>query len=336
MKRSLDSVDIAKFIGSIMIFCMHGKMLGDYPGAAFALEMLDHWAVPLFFISSSYFLFRKSVNGNIEKKSLQKYIGRIGSLYLVWLLYNLPSVFYLRLYGRDLSSLNTWLVFIKNSLLSSTFTGSWYLLSCIFSAWLVYILSEKFRTKAVILMTAFLYILCVFTSAYGRILPSGVAEVTRFLAFPLNIFNGCLYFALGKFVSENEASLLGTFTKYKALTLTVVFSVLFSLEMIVTKKTGIYWQSAVAFSTVFIAFFLLLFCLQASVHIKCGRTLRKLSIIIYCCQGNVFLINTFLSGSLGWPAMNSFFVCVPAACCVCLAVLYIQKKKEWKWTQYLT
>ena len=187
-----------------------------------------------------------------------------------------------------------------------------------------------------ILITSFLYILCVFTSAYGRLLPSGVSGVTQFLAFPLNIFNGGLYFALGKFIYENESNLLGTFTKYRALTLMVVFYVLFALEMFVTKKTGIYWQSAVAFSTVFIAFFLLLFCLQASVNIKCGRTLRKLSTIIYCCQGNVFLINAILSGSLGWPAMISFFLCVPAACCICLAVLYIQKEKDWKWTQYLT
>ena len=37
MKRSLDSVDIAKFIGGILIFSMHGKMPGDYPRAAFVL-----------------------------------------------------------------------------------------------------------------------------------------------------------------------------------------------------------------------------------------------------------------------------------------------------------
>ena len=37
VKRNFDSVDIAKFIGSILIFSMHGKMPGDYPRAAFVL-----------------------------------------------------------------------------------------------------------------------------------------------------------------------------------------------------------------------------------------------------------------------------------------------------------
>ena len=204
--KKVDSIDLAKLLGSILIFTMHCGALNDYDQLSMIPQLLARWGVPFFFLCSAYFLFSKSSNGNIEKSTLRKYVYRIGMLYIAWFIFNLPDVIYHRLYSKDLTALGTWLVFLKNTTLSSTFVGSWFLASCIFSAWFVYLLCKKIKTKTVLGITFVFYLLCVFTSAYYGVLLSGVEKVLTFLCFPLNIFNGCFYFALGKYIADIEGT----------------------------------------------------------------------------------------------------------------------------------
>ena len=96
--KKYDSIDIAKFLGSILIFTMHLK-------PALAVQISARWAVPFFFICSSYFLFRKSKNKTVDRETIRKYIHRILTLYLVWFIFNIPSIIYTRLYGKDLSEI---------------------------------------------------------------------------------------------------------------------------------------------------------------------------------------------------------------------------------------
>ena len=120
----LDSIDVVKFIGSVLIFAMHCSALADYPVASIVLEIMARWGVPFFFICSSFLLFRKGAGRTIEKTYLHRFVFRIARLYLGWLVINLPSVFISRLLSKDLTDIGTWIEFGKNSLLSSTFTGS--------------------------------------------------------------------------------------------------------------------------------------------------------------------------------------------------------------------
>ena len=336
MKKTWDTIDLAKFIASILIFTMHCNVLGDYQNAGFFIEVLARWGVPFFFICSSYFLFSKSVNGQISKETIRKYMFRVGMLYLVWFIYNLPNVIYQRLYSKDLTAVSTWLIFIKNSILSSTFTGSWYLASSIFSAYFVYLLSKKLKTKTILLITSVFYILCVLTSAYRGALPSRWDEVLHFLCFPLNIFNGCFYFALGKLAVENQSAILRVFTKKRALICFVVFYAFFAAELYFTDRYGIIDSTDVAFSTAAIALALFLYCIQTSRSFKNALLMRKLSTIIYCCQGNVLLVNGFCKKILGIPSVIAYAISAVIVAVICAAVVYIQKKKNWKWSKYLT
>ena len=333
---SLNSIDIAKFLGSIFIFAMHCKALGDYSIAQKILEIMARWGVPFFFISSSYFLFRKSAGGNIERKLLSHYLFRIGMLYLCWMIFNLPSVYIIRLYQKDMTAVNTWLAFIKESVLSSTFTGSWYLLSCIFSACLVYWLSKRFRTKRVLLLTFPLYVLSVFTSAYKGALPEHLSGILVKLCFPLNIFNGCFYFALGKYISENEHVLTKFLTKARALLLFVVFYLLYVIELFVTKHYNLFCSTDVAFTTVALSCALFLVCLQTRISIKNNILLRKLSIIIYCCQSNVLIFNKLCKKMLGGHSIIAFIFSCIVVTVISIIIFVAQKKSQWKWVKYLT
>ena len=336
MKKSLDAIDIAKFAGSILIFAMHCNVLRAYASVRIVPQLLARWCVPFFFLCSAYFLFRKGRDGNVGKETLRAYIRRIGSLYAVWLVFNLPNVVVRQFYAKDLSAAGTWLVFLKNALLSSTFTGSWYLASSIFSAWLVHRLSARFRTGTVMGITFLFYLLCVFTSAYRGVLPSGMAKILLFLCFPLNLFNGCFYFSLGKYFAEHRQSVLAGCGQKRALLLFAGFCLLFLAEILLTKRLGINGSTDVAFSTAPMAAALFLFCLKVRVKIGCGLLLRRLSTILYCCQGNVLLVNALLNKLLQGRSILSFLISALAAAAICAAVLYIQNNTGWKWTRYLT
>ena len=334
--KKYDSIDLAKLMGSILIFTMHCGALNDYDQLSMIPQLLARWGVPFFFICSAFFLFSKSVNGNMDKSTLRKYVYRIGMLYLAWFVFNLPNVIYQRLYSKDLSAVSTWLLFLKDSVLSSTFTGSWFLASCIFSAWFVYLLSKKLGTKAVLGITFVFYLLCVFTSAYYGALPSSMGKTLSFLCFPLNIFNGCFYFALGKTIVENKQKLILFFNKTRSVCFFIFFYLLFLFEIALTKRLNIYDSSDVAFSTAGIAVSLFFLCIQADMKLKNGLLLRKLSTIIYCCQGNVLLANGVFRKVLHFSSLAAYLASCVVAAVICVIVLMIQKSGRWKWSRFLT
>ncbi len=107
------TVDLFKFIGSIFIFLMHLNMFGDSSTLRFSWELLARWAVPFFFIVSSFFLFSKEVDNNIDKQTLKKYLKRMFIRYLAWFIFNLPSLVYLSLIRPAIGLPGTWISFIK-------------------------------------------------------------------------------------------------------------------------------------------------------------------------------------------------------------------------------
>ena len=337
VKRQIGSVDIAKFIGSFLILAMHSDVFRDNYYLDILLEIAARWGVPFFFISSSFFLFRKSRNGIIEKRYLLNYLFRIGMLYMCWGIFNLPSIYITRLYTKDLRDIDTWAEFIKNTILSSTFTGSWYLISCVFSACFIHILSKYFKTQRIMLITVPIYVICVMSSVYQGIFPTRISRILSFFCFPLNIFTGSFYFAIGKYIAENETILIRIMTKVRAVFFFLVFYLVYVLELLIAKHSGVYGSSDMAFSTVALSVALFLLCLQSNKTAKHCVLLRKISVIIYCCQGNVLLLNSLCNKMLGGGhTLIAFSTSVFVITAIVIAVLLIQKWKPGKCFDYLT
>ena len=336
MKRSLDMLDLTKLFASILILTMHCDALSDYGNASFYFQIAARWCVPFFFLSSSYFLFRKSGDGQLSKAALSGYVRRIALLYAVWFVYNLPEIWYQHFYQKDLSALGTWFDFLRNLLLSTTFGGSWYLTASVFSAALVWLLSKRLRTGTVLLVTLPLYLLCPLASVYRGAASSGLAAVLCFLRFPLNIFNGCFYFALGKLIAERRDEIMKWFTRSRAFLCFVVFYALYGLELYIARRSGIFGSTDAAFALAPLAFGLFLFVLQSERRVPRAPLLRKLSTVIYCCQGNLMLINGICKMRLGFPSPLAYLLCALLAGAICAAVLLLQTKTRWKWPQYMT
>lgn len=333
------SIDLLKFIGSIMIFTMHISAFRDFAQLSFAFEMLTRWAVPFYFVCSAYFLFSKGNNednGNITQIDLIKYIKRIALLYLCWFLINLPSVIACDFYSHNIFNWRVWFCFFRDLVLSSSFTGSWYLVSCIFSAFFVYLLSKKMRTVTVLVIAFCIQTLCIFTSVYDGALPPAFDDVLFEMSFPLNIFGGVVYFALGKFISEKEY-IFKNLSLFDCILLSILFYGLYVGEIFLAKTFGIYGGSDEAFSLLPISLFMFLSCKKASLRLNHSKDLRKMSTVIYCCQGNVlvfvpkFLEICGVTSSLVRLLLGGLCVAVIVA-----VVLALQKSKKLKWAKYLT
>ncbi len=329
MKKSYDAIDLAKFIGAFLVLTVHCD-IGPLT------TVLVRWAVPFFFICSAYLLFGKSKNGNIDSATLKRYVIRIAALYGLWFIFNLPSVFYNFFFRKDIGDMSIWLNFLKSAVLGSTFLGSWYLASSIVSAGFIYLLSKKLCTKAVLAVSSVFYLACIMISCYCGLLPAAVQGFLWNWGFPQCIFQGFLFFAIGKYISENKEAILAKISKNKALFGFVAFFLLFLLELFFTAKFEISNGSEASFATPFMAIFLFLFCIQSEFKCKHSRLLRKLSIIIYCCHSIIIDMNWVTRRAFGLSAYTNYFLSIAAVAAVCAVVLFVQKKFKWKWTEYLT
>ena len=331
-----DTVDLFKFIGSIFILLMHLNMFGDSSTLRFSWELLARWAVPFFFVVSSFFLFSKEVDNNIDKQTLKKYLKRMFVLYLAWFIFNIPSIVYLRLIRPGLIQPDTWISFFKGALLSSTFAGSWYLLSSAFSAVLLYLLSKKYSTRTSLFVSAIPLLLCILTSAYGGLLPESVSRILKWLNFPLNIFGGLFYFSLGKLLYEKKESLLKAPLWVFILT-AAVSVVLYFIEIKSTISMKIYHSSDFAFAILPLAVSITLFCLKAKRQVPNSESLRKMSTIIYCAQGNVLCAVSFIGKHLG---MSSFYyrglLGIAIMAILVTLILLSQKYQKPRFVKYLT
>lgn len=82
MAKNNDSIDLFKLLASIMIFVMHCSVL------PFGWELMSRWAVPFFFITSSFFLHsNKYVFPNFPYSNfLSFFIATAGMIVLTYII----------------------------------------------------------------------------------------------------------------------------------------------------------------------------------------------------------------------------------------------------------
>lgn len=299
----------------------------------FVWEILSRWVVPFFFITSAYFLYLK--NGANDFSALKKYISRIALLYLVWFIYNIPSVIYQRIILTKSYSFIKLLLVLKSFILSSTFTGSWFLVSCIFCSVLLYLLKKVFSTKMILIVSVFIQILCVVSSLYGQLLLDPIKSILNFLLFPLNVFGGLFYFAVGLYFAENKL-------KYKIINMNrhillfVLLLVLYFLEIFFSKKWDYYYTSDQSFFIAPLSILVFVFAINSRIKVSKAKSLRKISTIVYCAQGNILLVPGGLEKIC---LIDSKLILTIAPICLMLFIVWLVlllQRKNVKYSNYLT
>lgn len=89
--------DVLKYMMALLIVAIHARAFyGEYTSIFF--KPLTEIAVPVFFILSSFFYFRKLYYCENIWSNLFTYLKRIGLLYLLWFCVNIPVILHYKHY----------------------------------------------------------------------------------------------------------------------------------------------------------------------------------------------------------------------------------------------
>ena len=341
-----NSIDILKFIASFFVIMIHVSLFGDINPYLnlFTANGLSRLAVPIFFLASAFFFYKKNLNLDVsaQKISLLKYTKRMLILYFGWFIINLPKTIYERFFNEKSLSVNVF-QFVKSFFLTSTFSGSWFLVSCLFSVCVLFFVYNKFKEKSadkiIFVSSISCYLLCVLTSAYGNIfVNAGLGNfydsfVFYFAKPHTSILVGVPYFALGRYIAKNDPYLTTGGKLLGILSLALFFA-----ELLITYKLNLCKSTDCFFMLLPCAYFIFVLIKDIRIELKFNTViLRNASTIIFFSHFIwIFAIETF--ERVFSLSINSLyrFVLVSVLCLLTVsAFLMLSEKKIFSWLKYL-
>lgn len=121
-----NGIDLFKIIGSIAVIAIHTLNKNIF---------ILKWAVPFFFLSTGFLLYRENENKEGEELRLRKSIYHFIRLYLVWTLVYSPLAFYKYIFIDKLSIVRSIYCFFRDLIFMGEHYNSWmlwYLLAVIY------------------------------------------------------------------------------------------------------------------------------------------------------------------------------------------------------------
>lgn len=286
-KVNNNGIDCGKFIASILVFCIHVCPFSNEKLAFFTQNILARVAVPFFFISASYFLFKKVYIYNTmeSKEVIFKYIKRILIMYLFWSICYMPLVIFN--YLKTDKSLKVFFnTFIKNPILTGTVAPLWYLNSLMVAILIMFLLlKRKMKFKNILKISFILYILGVAGQLYYGLI-SNIPVINKIYEYYFEVFGttrnglffGLLYIVIGILFSRDKINL----SMRKSIIGVIISFIFMTIEIIITNKSGIdtYHDMSLAMVPTTILIFNILLNIKLkdrSIYIK----LREFSTLIY-------------------------------------------------------
>ena len=161
-KKTYVGIDLLKFIMALAVVAIHVK---PFETSSLLSSIFKPWtsaAVPVFFLISAFLLFNKveRLSGGGQKRiAILNFTKRIGILYMVWFVIDLPYIIANKGYFTSYGVMESIGVFVKDLLLSATFPGSWFLSALVVSVLLVcglsYILGKWFTFAIALLISIY-------------------------------------------------------------------------------------------------------------------------------------------------------------------------------------
>lgn len=194
--------DILKFIMALMVVDIHSGT-SDYWKAEWLSRfngILVEMAVPIFFVLSSYFVFKKTRKERTWKP-IVNFEKRINSLYVHWIIVLLPvilTIWHKEYLQEDI--LTAVLLFIKNYFFAYQFGASWFLGALIVAVPIIVLLKKVFTERFIWVVPLIVYLYLNIADESHFIFSWYTENIrTPILSFP----NGLLWLCLG-FYMTNE------------------------------------------------------------------------------------------------------------------------------------
>ena len=176
IKKNYNGIDAAKFVCSLLVIAIHISPLGADKNQLLTYlnygiqKYIARIAVPFFFISSGYFLFKKTSIQEYEINHAKKYIIKILRLYLLWTLIYMPISIYAIVKDNEGILHGIW-EYSRNVLFVGSYPHLWYLRALIVATIIISLFLYRRKNPNKILVIAFvLYLIGVFGNAWSVVL----------------------------------------------------------------------------------------------------------------------------------------------------------------------
>lgn len=332
-RRNYDSIDVAKFVLSILVVAIHVR---PFDGYAVFFRPILRTAVPLFFLISSYFFFNhhKDLSGLEERVlHIEKYVSRNLRLYLFWMLvFLMPTIRYRQWFSNGI--LNGLVLWVRSFFMGSTFIASWFIMAAVIATVLVAVLSRYLSNGKLLLLSMIPFCACCLMSSYGNTayMQAHMSIFAQSAGFSYNNYWVALFWVIvGKMLAERtQRETLNTKT---LLLLSLLGIVALYGEQSLIVSHG--WAAAddCYFSLPLICVPLFLLLLSCDIRIGHARFLRCTSTVTFCLHANLqFVLRDYCQASVSQNAM--FAIVLIASWALTLLILKLEKLPHLHWLRY--
>lgn len=343
MEKRFDSIDIAKFIAAIFVVAIHSNPLAEVsPLLDFIVSNgIARIAVPFFFITSAFFFFKNGCSWG----RATKYCNRLLILYLSWFIVSLPKTIFDRFVCSEYPLGETVFRFVRSFFLTSTFSGSWFIVSCIFCALLfskLEQLEDRKRTIITIIISVISYLWCVLTSEFGNCFNdlgiSGFYKVYELIfAKPYcSIIVGIPYFAMGRYFAKHSEQIIDKVSKKKRLLYIALLLILLLAEVYASYTYNLGLSSdcyLFLLPSIAVIFPLIL---SVNIQVSNARIFRISSTIIFFSQFMLLYGCEFVEWYFSIQIINfcKFLFAIAFGLLLTWIILKLQNKKGFGWLKY--
>lgn len=233
----INSIDIARLFAAILVIAIHTQAILWFPEHANGnIQILTRVAVPFFFCTSGYFL---------QKSYVPRGCSAIAAaIWKMIKMYAMVSLVYFALIFLQSPALlhepKKWMLI--DFLFNGSYFHLWYMVGVIYSIAMIYMFCKLKLTKMLFPLAALCYAVGLLGTSYygiGSRLPvlSTLFDSGWFLSIRRIFLMGFPFTALGWTISENTTRL--RLTGRKLLSMTVLMTVLFVVEIVVVTTTGL-------------------------------------------------------------------------------------------------
>ena len=328
------TIDLMKLILSVFVVMIHSEV------DLWVFTPFLRMAVPLFFITSSFYFFRK-INAcetpEQSRKVLWGFLKRNLTLYAFWFVILLPITLYVR-QGEWLSGspVQGAVAFLQSLVFNSTFRASWYIMALSIGMSVIYFLSRKLKPGLLVVLMLPVYLLCcLFTNYNGLASKSDFAMsfFDGYLSIFLSMSNSFPVSLLWLSVGAVFAGQKSGWNKNVLWTVLVVSVAGLIGEYLLV--TGLNWQTNDDAYLMLIPLCCAVFALLKDVKLTWGAKYRMghVSTIIYASHASVItvlgaVVSRFVPNDGGWLVFAGTMV---TCLCICAAIFWLEKCRALKW-----
>lgn len=328
--------DIMKMFLCYMIVLLH-------VGHIKILSPLLRCAVPLFFMLSSYFFFKKYIKVDISERTaiLKRYVKRNLQLYLFWTLLLLPFLLWYRDWFND-GGLVGILRLIRSILFSGTFPASWYIIASVWGTIIVCWLEKKCSKSVLYAIAIVSYVYSVVTSNYGLIVLENhsffivYSFLKSLFSTPYNsFFVSLIWILMGRELALLSTESIYLKTSFLRVGLFISF-ILLVVEFVVVQHLNCAIVDDCYFFLVPFCYLLLLLIGKTSYSSPSNLLYRKISTITYCSHMTISIILSILIDN--WFNVQSWCLIFFLTVMFCLFLSFffslLEVKKGFFWLRF--